>query len=87
MAWLGNVDHPVGSALQLPSPPGGEGNMAAGGLGVYPLSKRGGLLTTGVSSTVARSWLGLSANPTIKFRKLAKNSAIFLAFRSYAIKS
>ncbi len=46
----GNVDRPVGSALQLPSPPGGEGNMAAGGLGVYPLSKRGGLLTMGVSS-------------------------------------
>jgi hypothetical protein len=25
-----NVDRPVGSALQPPSPPGGEGNMAAG---------------------------------------------------------
>ncbi len=46
----GNVDRPVGSALQLPSPPGGEGNMAAGGLGVCSLSGRGGLLTTGVSS-------------------------------------
>jgi hypothetical protein len=45
-----NVDRPVGSALQLPSPPEGEGNMAAVGLGVYPLSGRGGLLTTGVSS-------------------------------------
>jgi hypothetical protein len=37
-------------------------------------------------STVARSWRGMSANPTIKFRNLAKNSAIFLAFRSYMIK-
>ncbi len=46
----GNVDRPSGSALQLPSPPGGEGNMAAVGLGVGPLSGRGGLLTTGVSS-------------------------------------
>jgi hypothetical protein len=46
----GNVDRPSGSALQLPSPPGGEGNMAAAGLGVGPLSGRGGLLTTRVSS-------------------------------------
>jgi hypothetical protein len=46
----GNVDRPSGSALQLPSPPGGEGSMAAVGLGVGPLSGRGGLLTTGVSS-------------------------------------
>jgi hypothetical protein len=46
----GNVDRPLGSSLQLPSPPGGEGNMAAGRLGMYPLSGRGGLLTTGVSS-------------------------------------
>jgi hypothetical protein len=46
----GNVDRPVGSALQPPSPPGGEGNMAAGGLGVCPLSGGGGLLTTVVSS-------------------------------------
>jgi hypothetical protein len=45
-----NVDRPVGSILQPPSPPGGEGNMAAGGLSVCPLSGRGGLLTTGVSS-------------------------------------
>jgi hypothetical protein len=29
----------------------------------------------------------LSANLTIKFRNLAKNSAIFLAFHSYVIKS
>jgi hypothetical protein len=29
-----NIDRPVGSALRLPSPPGGEGNMAAVGLGV-----------------------------------------------------
>jgi hypothetical protein len=41
----------------------------------------------GVFVTVARSWRGLSANLTIKFRNLAKNSAIFLAFRSYVIKS
>jgi hypothetical protein len=45
-----NVDRPVGSALQLPSPPGGEGSMTAGGLGVYPLFRRRGLLTTRVSS-------------------------------------
>ncbi len=32
----GNFDRPSGSALQLPSPPGGEGNMAALGLGVGP---------------------------------------------------
>jgi hypothetical protein len=32
----GNADRPSGSALQLPSPPGGEGNMAAAGLGVGP---------------------------------------------------
>ncbi len=38
-----------------------------------------------VATTVARSWLGLSANHTIKFCNLAKNSTIFLAFRSYAI--
>ncbi len=38
-------------------------------------------------TTVARSWRGFSANPTIKIRGLAKNSAIFLAFRSYGIKS
>jgi hypothetical protein len=31
-----NVDRPSGSVLQLPSPPGGEGNMAAAGLGVGP---------------------------------------------------
>jgi hypothetical protein len=37
--------------------------------------------------TVARSWLDFSANSTIKFRNLAKNSAIFLAFQSYVIKS
>ncbi len=49
-----NVDHPVGSALQLPSPPGGEGSMTAGGLGVYPLFRRGGLLTTRVSSELSR---------------------------------
>jgi hypothetical protein len=46
----GGEGSPSGSALQLPSPPGGEGNMAAAGLGVGPLSGRGGLLTTGVSS-------------------------------------
>jgi hypothetical protein len=46
----GNVDCPSRSALQLPSPPGGEGNMAAVGLGVGHLSGRGGLLKTGVSS-------------------------------------
>jgi hypothetical protein len=34
----GNVDRPQGSALQPPSPPGGEGNMAAEGLAVCPLS-------------------------------------------------
>ncbi len=54
-----NVDVPVGSVLQPPSPPGGEGNMAAGGLGMCPLSGRGGLLTTGVSSERQR---GLAAN-------------------------
>jgi hypothetical protein len=37
--------------------------------------------------TVARYWRGFYGNPTIKFRSLAKNSAIFLAFRSYVIKS
>jgi hypothetical protein len=46
----GNVDRPSGSALQLPSPPGGEMNMATVGLGKGPLSGRGGLLTMGVSS-------------------------------------
>ncbi len=46
----GNVDRPLGSALLPPSPPGGEGNMATEGLGLCPLSGRGGLLTTGVSS-------------------------------------
>jgi hypothetical protein len=55
----GNVDRPVGSALQLPPPPGGEGSMTAGGLGVHPLFRRGGLLTTGVSSELQR---GLAAN-------------------------
>ncbi len=53
-----NVDHPVGSALQLPSSPGGEGSMTAGGLGVHPLFRRGGLLTMGVSS----KFKGLAAN-------------------------
>jgi hypothetical protein len=48
-----NVDRPEGSALQLHSPPGGE-YMAAGGLGVHPLSKRGGLLTMEVSSELQR---------------------------------
>jgi hypothetical protein len=33
---------------------GGEGNMAAAGLGVGPLSGRGGLLTTGVGSELER---------------------------------
>jgi hypothetical protein len=37
--------------------------------------------------TVARSWRSLSANPTIKFRNLAKNSAIFLAFHSYVLET
>ncbi len=46
----GNVDGPSGSALQLHSPPGEEGNMAAAGLGVGPLSGRGGLLTTGLAA-------------------------------------
>jgi hypothetical protein len=36
----GNIDRPVGSALQLPSPPWGEGSMTAGGLGVHPLFRR-----------------------------------------------
>jgi hypothetical protein len=45
----GNIDRPLGSALLPPSPPGGEGNMATEGLGVCPLSGRGGLLATGVS--------------------------------------
>jgi hypothetical protein len=39
------------------------------------------------SLTVARPWRSFSANPTTKFRNLAKNSAIFLAFRCYVIKS
>jgi hypothetical protein len=51
----------------------------------------GGLRTSAAKrwhfSTVARSLRGLSANLTTKFRNLAKNSAIFLAFRSYVIKS
>jgi hypothetical protein len=34
----GNIDCSKGSALLPPSPPGGEGNMAADGLGVCPLS-------------------------------------------------
>jgi hypothetical protein len=55
----GNIDRPSGSALQVPSPPGGEGNMAAAGLGLGPLSGRGGLLTTGVSSEL--TW-GLAVN-------------------------
>jgi hypothetical protein len=50
----GNVDRPVGSALQLPSPPVGEGSMTAGGLGVHPLFRRGGLLTTKVSSELTK---------------------------------
>jgi hypothetical protein len=40
-----------------------------------------------IASTVARSWQNFSANPTTKFRNLAKNSAIFLAFCCYVIKS
>jgi hypothetical protein len=58
----GNVDRPVGSALQLPPPPGGKGSMTAGGLGVHPLFRRGGLLTTGVSSELrVSSELGVSS--------------------------
>ncbi len=49
-----NVDRPVRSALQLPSPRGGEGSMTAGGLGVHPVFRRGGLLTTRVSSELRR---------------------------------
>jgi hypothetical protein len=36
--------------------------------------------------TVARSWRGLSAHPTVKFRNLAKNSATFLAYHTFVIK-
>jgi hypothetical protein len=38
------------------------------------------------SATVAGSWRGLSAKPTLNFRNLAKSSPIFLAFRSYLVK-
>ncbi len=46
----GNIDRPSGSATAANLTPWGGGNMAAAGLGVGPLSGRGGLLTTGVSS-------------------------------------
>ncbi len=73
----GSVDCPVGSALELPSPPGGEGSMTAGGLGVHSFFRRGGLLTTRVSSELAISSelakktgknLSLSLNNHVVFR-------------------
>jgi hypothetical protein len=45
------------------------------------------LYQVGMFDTIARSWRGLSAHPTVKFRNLAKNSTTFLAFHTYVMKS
>jgi hypothetical protein len=77
----GNVDRPSGSALQLPSPPGGEGKMTAAGLGVGPLSGRGGLLTTGVSSELQYHILAETGTPLKHFfPEVVKLLIIFIRY-------
>jgi hypothetical protein len=49
--------------------------------------KRGRNSSGNVRSAVARSWRGLSAHTTVKFRHSEKNSATFLPFHIYVMKS